>query len=211
MPSSQAEWEMNYRATGPVRNDPPAGIVQELLPLLPRTGRALDVACGAGRHSVLLAASGYSVTAVDWSAAAIELVEKSCQNAGVQSRRVQSLEALNPARQQGIQLLEANLEQLSLAPDVYDVIVCVNYLQRSFFSEFVRGLRPRGFLIFETFTQAQLEFSGGPRNSQYLLNCGELRDAFPGLDLTFYRELRAGQGVASLLAQKRMVQARSRT
>jgi len=55
----------------------------------------------------------------------------------------------------------------------------------------------------ETFTSAQLEFAGGPRNPAYLLETGELRDAFPGLRVLFYRELRAGQGIASLIARKR--------
>jgi len=57
-------------------------------------------------------------------------------------------------------------------------------------------------LLFETFTQAQLEFAGGPRNPEHLLEMGELRNAFPELRVLFYGELRAGQGIASLLAQK---------
>jgi hypothetical protein len=59
-------------------------------------------------------------------------------------------------------------------------------------------------LLFETFTRAQLEFNGGPRNPEYLLRSGELRNAFSGLRVLFYRELRAGQGIASLMAQKQM-------
>jgi hypothetical protein len=65
-----------------------------------------------------------------------------------------------------------------------------------------RALRPDGVLMFETYTRAQLEFAGGPRNPAYLLETGELREAFPELRVVFYRELRAGQGIASLLAQK---------
>ena len=65
-----------------------------------------------------------------------------------------------------------------------------------------RALAPGGMLLFETFTRAQLEFEGGPKNPEFLLECGELRVAFPGLRLLFYRELRAGKGIASLLARK---------
>jgi len=43
---------------------------------------------------------------------------------------------------------------------------------------------------------------GGPRNPNYLLERGELRTAFPGLRNLFYRELRAGKGIASLIAVK---------
>jgi len=42
----------------------------------------------------------------------------------------------------------------------------------------------------------------GPRNPEHLLEVGELRTAFPGLEIVFYRELRAGQGIASLVARK---------
>jgi hypothetical protein len=59
-----------------------------------------------------------------------------------------------------------------------------------------------GVLLFETYTRAQLEFDGGPKNPEYLLHCGELRTAFPRLQTLFYRELRAGKGIASLLARK---------
>ncbi len=202
MPSSQTDWDEKYRATRGPREDSPAGIVQELLPLLPQNGMALDLACGAGRHSLLLAASGYSVTVVDWSSAAIELLENSCLEAGIHSQRVKSLEGASPVARQRIYLLQANLEKLHLPLETYDLILCVNYLQRSLFPEFVRALRPGGFLVVETFTRAQLEFSDGPRNPDYLLDSGELRNAFPGLNPIFYRELRAGQGVASLLGQK---------
>ena len=54
----------------------------------------------------------------------------------------------------------------------------------------------------ETFTKAQLEFSGGPKNPAYLLESGELREALPELTVLFYRELRAGQGIASIVARR---------
>jgi hypothetical protein len=65
-----------------------------------------------------------------------------------------------------------------------------------------RTLIPGGMLLVETFTLVQLDFAGGPRNPNYLLERGELRTAFPGLRTLFYRELRAGKGIASLIARK---------
>src|ERR1700745_2092032 len=52
----------------------PASIVCELLPLLP-VGPALDIACGAGRHSLLLAARGQPVTAVGFSSGALDTLK----------------------------------------------------------------------------------------------------------------------------------------
>jgi hypothetical protein len=65
-----------------------------------------------------------------------------------------------------------------------------------------RALAPGGMLLFETYTRAQREILGGPKNPDHLLEQGELRTAFPSLRLLFYRELRAGKGIASLIAQK---------
>src|SRR5256886_7026197 len=75
----------------------------------------------------------------------------------------------------------------------FDLILCIQYLQRSLFSQMARALRPDGVLLFETYTRAQLEFAGGPRDPAYLLETGELREAFPELCVQFYRELRAGR------------------
>ncbi len=102
----------------------------------------------------------------------------------------------------GLDLIQANLEEMQLPERRFDLIICIQYLQRSLFPQMVRALRPDGVLLMETFTRAQLEFAGGPRNPAYLLETGELREAFPSLCVLFYRELRAGQGIASLLAQK---------
>jgi hypothetical protein len=66
-----------------------------------------------------------------------------------------------------------------------------------------RALEPGGVLLFETFTQAQLNYPGGPRNPAYLLEPGELRTSFPELLVLFYRELNAGQGIASLVVERR--------
>jgi SAM-dependent methyltransferase len=103
----------------------------------------------------------------------------------------------------GLELIQANLEETQLPERRFDLIICVQYLQRSLFSQMARALRPNGVLLMEAFTRAQLEFTGGPRNPEYLLETGELRKAFSELCVLFYRELRAGVWIASLVAKKR--------
>ena len=201
MPSSQADWDEKYRRAAAAQPAEPASIVRELLPLLPR-GPALDVACGAGRHSLLLAARRQHVTAVDWSGAGMDVLEARARAEGIPIRRIGRTEGIAKHVHRGIDLAQADLEQLELPESTFELILCVQYLQRSLFPQLQRALRPGGVLLFETFTQAQLEFNGGPRNPEYLLKTGELRNAFPGLRVLFYRELRAGQGIASLMAQK---------
>src|ERR1700674_3001864 len=201
MSSSQSDWDEKYRLTSAAQPAEPASIVLELLPLLPR-GRALDVACGTGRHSLLLAGRGQHVTAVDWSGAGLEVLEARARAEGIPTRRKSSAEQIVKHLHSGIDLVHADLERLQVPENTFGLILCVQYLQRSFFSQLQRALRAGGVLLFEPFTQAQLEFNGGPRNPEYLLKSGELRNAFPELRVLFYRELRAGQGIASLMAQK---------
>ncbi len=202
MPSSQSDWDAKYRLATEAPPSEPASIVRELLPLLP-AGPALDVACGTGRHALLLAARGQHVTAVDFSGVALDILEVRAHRVDAPVRRSKSLYASKRPVHGGIELVQADLERTTLPENCYDLILCIQYLQRSLFPQMARALRPDGVLLVETYTRAQLEFPGGPRNPAYLLETGELREAFPELCVLFYRELRAGQGIASLVAKKR--------
>lgn len=201
MPSSQSEWDAKHRLAAEAPPSEHASIVRELLPLLP-AGPALDIACGTGRHALFLAARGQHVTAVDFSRVALDKLEARARSKHIPVRRSRSIPAAGRHLHGGLNLVQANLEETQLPDRRFDLIICIQYLQRSLFSQIVRALRPDGVLLMETFTRAQLEFPGGPRNPAYLLETGELREAFPELCVLFYRELRAGQGIASLLARK---------
>ncbi len=201
MPANVTEWDARHREA--LQNSPadPASIVSEWLPLLP-TGQALDLACGTGRHTLLLAGRGQSVTAVDWSGTALDILENRARQAKLHVNRAETA-TLAHSRTRGIRLIQANLEDLQLPDASFSLVLCLQYLQRSLFSQMARVLEPGGMLLFETFTQTQLNYSGGPRNPAYLLEPGELRTSFPELHVLFYRELNAGQGIASLVAERR--------
>jgi SAM-dependent methyltransferase len=65
-----AGWDERYRSAELVWGAPPnRWVVEELTGAAP--GRALDLACGEGRNALWLAAQGWQVTAVDFSAVAI--------------------------------------------------------------------------------------------------------------------------------------------
>lgn len=201
MPASQSDWDAKHRLAAEASPSEPASIVRELLPLLP-CGPALDIACGPGRHALFLAARGQHVTAVDFSSVALGTLEARARAMHTPVRRSSSIPAAGRHLRGGLELIQANLEETQLPERKFDLIVCIQYLQRSLFPQMARALRPDGVLLMETFTRAQLEFEGGPRNPEYLLETGELREAFPELCVLFYRELRAGQGIASLLARR---------
>jgi tellurite methyltransferase len=200
MPANVTEWDARHRQAAQNVPAEPSNIVSEWLPLLPH-GPALDIACGTGRHTLLLAASGQAVTAIDWSEAALEVLENRARKAKLRVIRATADGVANP-QAHGIQLVQANLEEIRLPDSLFSLVFCLQYLQRSLFPQIARALKPGGFLLFEAFTRAQLNYEGGPRNPAYLLEPGELRTAFPELHVQFYRELNAGQGIASLIAQK---------
>jgi tellurite methyltransferase len=204
--SASSRWDARHRAAAQGSPVEPASFVVELLPLLP-PGPALDLACGTGRHSLLLARRRQPVTAVDSSPAGLDILEQRALTCGLKTTRRRNSGSI-AASHDGIELVEADLEMAVLPADSFALILCVQYLQRSLFGQVERALVPGGILLFETFTRAQSDFPGGPRNSEHLLEVGELRSAFPSLRLLFYRELRAGQGIASLLAQKPVASAR---
>lgn len=204
MPSSQSEWDAKHSLAANEAAEAPAGILTELWPLLP-AGAALDLACGRGRNALFLAEHGRHVTAVDWSGAALDILEERARTLNLPVRRIQRMDDAKTPTRAGIDLLQTNLEAVALPANRYSVILCVRYLQRSLFPQISRALRPGGMLLFETYTKAQLDFSGGPRDPAHLLNTGELRRAFPELEVVFYRELRAEQGIASLAARKSRV------
>jgi len=100
----------------------PAGFVLELLPLLP-LGPALDLACGTGRHTLLLA-SRQQVTAVDSSSVALEVLEQRALDLHYPVTRTKR-PAQSASRWHGVQLWQADLEEVSLPSETFSLVICV--------------------------------------------------------------------------------------
>jgi tellurite methyltransferase len=133
-------------------------------------GRALDIACGSGRNALLLAEKGFEVTAVDISLVALAR--------GAQRARQKSL---------SISWQQADLENYSPDPAAYDLIVNIDYLQRSLMPVIKAALKVGGFVIFETFLIDQ-QTIGHPKNPNYLLQHNELLGYFRDFRVLCYRE-----------------------
>lgn len=126
--------------------------------LIPRTGRALDVAAGRGRHTLLLASAGLDVTALDRDAAALHRLQTQADRLGLAvTTRVTDLEVATP----------------DLGDDGYALVVVTRYLHRALFPHLLLSLAPGGVLMYETFLDRQAE-TGRPTNPDYLLTPGEL-------------------------------------
>jgi methylase of polypeptide subunit release factors len=89
MPTSEPEWDAKHGLAAKDAAEAPSGILIELWPLLP-AGAALDLACGRGRNALFLAEHGRHVTAVDWSAVALDILEERAKALKIPVRRIHS-------------------------------------------------------------------------------------------------------------------------
>lgn len=74
--SKREHWNKRYAAEDLVWGAEPDRFLEAELAGLPPRGRALDLACGEGRNAIWLASRGWRVTAIDFSAVAIERARK---------------------------------------------------------------------------------------------------------------------------------------
>jgi SAM-dependent methyltransferase len=142
------------------KNQNVSGWVEQYLEFIPQNARVLDLACGSGRHTRMLAARGFSVVAVD-------------QNLG----RIIDLRDLKDRH--NIELRETDLEARDwpLADERFAAIVVSNYLHRPHLRTLIDNLTDDGVLIYTTFAQGN-EKLGRPRNPDFLLRPDELLDTF---------------------------------
>jgi SAM-dependent methyltransferase len=141
----------------PLPISPPSPWVGRFIGLVRKNGAVLDLACGSGRHTALIARLGHRVTALD--------------------RDVSRL-----ATDADLEIVEVDLEgehPWPLAGRRFDGIVVTNYLHRPLFPLLIDNLSSGGVLIYETFAVGNEKF-GRPRNPDFLLRDGELLDAFAG-------------------------------
>ena len=133
-------------------------------------GRALDVACGSGRNALFLAEKGFEVTGIDISPVAL---------AGAAEQAAEKSLAIS--------WQQADLENCILETAAYDLIVNIDYLQRSLMPAIKRALKVGGFVIFETYLIDQ-QTIGHPKNPNFLLQHNELLESFRDFRVLQYRE-----------------------
>ncbi len=127
-----------------------AGLVTPGVPVL-------DIAAGAGRHTLFFADRGHAVTALD--------------------RDVSGL-----PRRPDVEIVTADLETGSdwpLPGRRFGAVVVTNYLYRPLFPVLFDALQPGAILLYETFMQGNERF-GRPSNPDFLLRDGELLDLVRG-------------------------------
>jgi SAM-dependent methyltransferase len=174
-------WNEHY-AQAAAADEAPAALLADVAELTP-PGRALDLACGAGRNALYLASLGWKVVAVDSSTEALRILRQRAGQTGC------SIDA---------QIADLETGEFSIEPDSYDLICDFYYLDRRLFSKIREGVRPGGLVAAEIHLREA-------SSHRFVLDPGELRREFADWKIVYYSEaLRPGhrRPSARLLARR---------
>lgn len=164
-------------------------LMREIAHFLPREGRAIDLAGGAGRHALWLASRGLDVTLVDTSDVALELARQRAVELGVT-----------------LQTTQVDLQTESPPAGPWNVVICVHFLWRPLLERIPELLAPGGLFCFLQPTIRNLERHVRPA-AEYLLSERELPFLIRGLSCLQYDEgwLSEGRHEARLVARREPV------
>jgi tellurite methyltransferase len=162
------KWNHRY-ATDSQRKSNPVSLLETWLPGV-KVGRALDVACGAGRNSLFLAEAGFTVDAIDISAEGLEIARAKADQKNLT-----------------INWIESDLDQSPSIDDQYELIIVLWYVNLPLISQLVQNLSPGGYLICEEHLQSEV-VAIGPSNGRFRVAPGALKDASRPLEILHYDE-----------------------
>jgi SAM-dependent methyltransferase len=171
--TERSRWDGRYRDGAYAQRAHPTAFLAASLHELPR-GRALDVACGAGRNAICLAAAGFAVDAVDISAAGLERAALNAQKLKLDINWIEADLGVHPI---GSTLPAGN----------YDLIVMVRYVNATLIDALAKKLNAGGYLLCEQHLRTAHEVVG-PRSPEYRLGANELLHAATNLRVLSYRE-----------------------
>src|SRR3954451_21617873 len=135
-----------------MKSIPANELTSALQPVAP--GRALDLACGAGRHSIWLTERGWEVTSVDREHAS-----------GAPELRVPGLGV------PGLLIADLEKHEFAIEPAHWDLIVCWLYWQPDLLPAIQAGGRPGGLVAL-----------AGKTSGRFATSLSAYRAAFPGFE-----------------------------
>ena len=162
------KWNRRY-AEQSYRRHNPVNLLHDWLPRLP-VGKALDVACGAGRNAIYLAEAGFRVDAIDISAVGLETARLEAERLGV-----------------AVNWIEHDLDEPYDFDRDYDLIVVLWFVRLDLLGDLCACLAPGGYLLSEQHLIADGDLAG-PENPRFRVAPGALRAAVGNLEVLFYEE-----------------------
>jgi SAM-dependent methyltransferase len=179
------KWNQRYAEDSYHKNNP-VTLVEDWLPGIP-VGKALDVACGAGRNAIFLAQAGYQVDAIDISSEGLNQARHKAESLGL-----------------SINWIEHDLDRDFQFDTDYDLIIVLWYVDLALVTRLCGCLAAGGYLLSEEHLITDLEVIG-PTNSNYRVAPGELREAVSGVDILLYEESTEMNSEGDQVASARVV------
>jgi SAM-dependent methyltransferase len=153
-------WERRHQADATIA--PPSPFVVRALDVLTATAppparRVLDLACGRGRHALLLAARGFEVEAVDFALPALATLKREALTRGL-----------------AVACMVGDVSTFPLPVARYGLVVVVDFLERRLFPALRAAVAPGGALLYETQRRDDDPHSPPSLRPEFLLAPGEL-------------------------------------
>ncbi len=135
--------------------------------------KAMELACGAGRNTLMMARHGFEVDALDIAAQALQTLQEY---------------ALKYEVADLIRTNVSDLDSFQAPEQAYDLIVMTNYLDRDLIERSKTGLKPGGLFLVETY-MLHPENEKVHSKDDYMLKPGELKQLFSeGFETLYYGE-----------------------
>ncbi len=152
------KWDTKYQQKPELLSTrPPSSMLVKYCDRAPGK-KALDLACGSGRHTLFLAKQGFHVDAVDISSVALSHLRMKTQ-------------------EYDITLTQSDLDTFTPHKEAYDLIVMTNYLDRALIRRTSETLKKNALFIVETYMQHP-ENEKKETNPDFLLAPEELKSLF---------------------------------
>ncbi len=163
-------WDKRYKEGDKHRNKEPSQLLTDWTPNLP-PGKALDVACGAGRNAIHLAKKGYSVDAIDFSEEALKIARRRAKKENVK-----------------VNWILADLDKYEFAKEKYDLVVVSYFHHQGRLSDIKKTLKHGGFIVYEHHINTTDPMDHGPKDSKYRFEPNELLNSFSDFQVLDYQE-----------------------
>jgi len=173
----QKMWDERFAQPDPVYGDQPNAFLREQAARWKPGAHVLVPGDGYGRNGIWLARQGFHVHTVDLSPIGVERSRTAARAAGLQM----TIECADLSKWIWPVAQYDALASifLHLPPDVRSII----------HGSMLRALKPRGLLVLEAFTPAQLQYtSGGPKQVELLYTAETLRRDFTGVEILALEE-----------------------
>ena len=179
-------WNRRYQSLTYDKLNQPRRILVENQNILPRSGKALDIACGLGQNSRFLLKKGLDVVAVDISINALNRLHKS---------------------EPEVNAVLADLDSFILPTNYFSVITNFYYFDAQLFGILSEKLIKGGIIFIESLTENMIDIKPDIEKD-HLLKPGELIFYFNKLAVLYYyegwlfEENGKQKAVAQLIARK---------